>query len=313
MILDCGNIGVAGYYTFELNGVKVFEAPAKNLITDFGWNRLVNLGNINVSTSVLQVGTGNTPPTVTDTALVALLAQKTTTDTQTVGTGTDATGNYSFSRWGYIFAQGAVVGNVAEVGWKVASGDASLTSRSLTKDGAGNPAVIVVTAIDQLTVNYELRYYRATLDISNTVTVAGVSTTYTLRTSTNTAGTSSTATLLAGLTPATCTIAHYGTGSVLGAADGGAPTGTATTAVTNTALSSVVATPGTGVVTFTTPVIPVGSGNSSGGVVNMLLTVLSNSAGMGAYGQIKVGFSPAIPKDSTKTLSYSFSFTFTRL
>lgn len=314
MNLNCGNVGVAGYYTFELNGVKVFESPSKNLITDFGWNRLFNLVNIGVSGSALQVGTGNTTPAPSDTALAAFLAQKVGSGTGVTGTGSDGVGNYTYTRWPYAFAQGAVIGNVAEVGWKVASADAALTSRALTKDGLGNPAVIVVTAIDQLTVNFELRYYRATIDTTGGVTVAGVPTTYTLRTGAPVEGTALAEYLIGGLTPSATTLAHYGTGSVLGAADGGPPSGTSTTALAEVAISGLSANPATGVISFTTGVVPTGSGNSSGGVVNILLTPSGGgNVQSGAYGNIKVGFSPAIPKDNTKTVSYTFSFTFTRL
>lgn len=313
MNLNCGNVGVAGYYTFELNGVKVFESTSKNLITDFGWNRLFNLTLVAVSSSALQVGTDNTPPAVTDTALGAVLAQKVATSSETIGTGSDTTGNYSYSRYTYVFAQGAVVGNVAEVGWKVASTDASLTSRALTKDGLGNPAVIVVTAIDQLTVIYELRYYRAAIDSTGSVTVAGVPTTYTIRTASSVSGTAP-ASLIGGLTPAASTVRHYGTGSVLGPADGGSPSGASTIATSQTPITGLSTNSSTGVVSFTTAVIPTASGNTSGGVVNALITPSGGSSNLlGAYGDIKIGFSPAIPKDSTKTISYSLSFTFTRL
>lgn len=314
MNLDCGNVGVAGFYTFELNGVPVYEVPSKNLITDFGWNRLLNLAAAAASGSALQVGTSNTTPATGDTALGAFLAQKVGNSSAVVGSGSDANGAYSYSRWGYSFAQGAVVGNVAEVGWKVSSGDASITSRSLTKDAGGNPAVIVVTAIDQLTVNYELRYYRNTLDTTGSVTIAGTPTTYTLRHGTFTNGTSQDANQIGGMLCTNMSITHYGTGSSLGAAGAGTPSGSGAGASFAGTTTSRTVNTSTGTVTWTSPVVGVSSGNTAGGVVNIYIPLLENLGNtLGAYGEMKVGFSPAIPKDGTKTVSYSVSFTFTRM
>ena len=44
-----------------------------------------------------------------------------------------------------------------------------LFSRALIRDGAGNPTTLTVTAIDILTVTYQLRLYRPTTDIVSTV------------------------------------------------------------------------------------------------------------------------------------------------
>lgn len=314
MNIDCGEIGIAGFYTFELNGVPVFEVPSKNLITDFGWSRLASLSESLTNTTVVQVGSGNTPPTTSDTALGSLLAQKTGANSASIGTGTDGTGAYSFSRVAYAFSQGAVVGNVAEVGFKVLTGDVSLTSRSLVKDGLGNPAVIVVTAIDQLTVNYELRYYRAPLDLTSTVTVATVSTTYVLRTASAVGGTASGSGNIGGLHPTRLPLCrHYGSGSTFGAV-GTDPTGPSTdvSGITTTAVGTTV-NPTNIIKTFTTSVIGTTAGNIAGGVNSFLFSLGGPEDSLGGYGAIKVSFSPAIPKDSTKTLTYSFSFTFSRL
>lgn len=314
MNINCGNICVAGYYTFELNGKRVFEAPSKNLITDFGWNRLFNLSSQAVGGLVVQVGTSNTPPANTDTALGSLLATKTGAGSATIGTASDVNGNYSYSRYPFVFTLGAVVGNVAEVGFKVATGDASLTSRSLVKDGLGNPAVITVTASDQLTVNYELRYYRAVLDITSTVTVAGVPTTYVFRTATAVNGTVATSGYLGGFNPPRVNITHYASGT-FGAA--GVDIGGSGTAVPSLTPGSLVIDSGTGVISFTTSTIGTASGNPGGSGIAMCQFYMADPAtgnfSLGAYGNLKASFSPAIPKDATKIMSYSFSFTFTRL
>lgn len=317
MQLTCGDVGVMGLYTFELNGKRVFECPSKNLITDFGWNRLSNLGDAPTSGSVVQVGSSNTPPALSDTTLGAFLAQQAGAGSQTQATGTDGVGIYTESTVAYAFAQGAVIGNVAEVGFKFNTADAGLTSRSLVKDGLGNPAVIVCTAIDQLTVNYTLRYYRPNFDVTGSVTVAGVPTTYIVRAAQLVAGTSSNSSYFGGLSLEVLnTFNHYGTGSTLGAA-GSAVSGSITTVSTGATVVSKVITvnPTNTVVTFSTPVIATAVGNSAGGVLNLQFNPASSTGTtlLGAYGVVKANFSPAIPKDNTKTLQYSFSFTFNRL
>lgn len=311
--IDCGSVGVAGYYSFYRNGELVYEEPSKNLITDYGWDRLVNVGEASASATTLQLGTSNTPPTVGDTALGGFLVQKVGNGALTNGTGTDTNGNYSFTRLSYVFAQGAVVGNVAEVGWKVASGDSGLTSRSLVKDGNGNPAVIVVTAIDQLTVTYELRYHRAAVDVSGTVMVAGVSTTYVFRTAAPTVGTSEASIVIGGFTPSLVQVRHYGAATVLGA-PGTDPIGTSISAIDQSAMVNRVMSSNntSATLTFTTPVCGTGSGNASGGVGCIILTVYGPTNRLGVYGTLKASFTPPIPKDSTKTLAYSFSMTINR-
>lgn len=313
MKIDCGEIRLAGFYTFELNGEKVFEAPSKNLITDFGWDRLSNLSTQLTTSTVVQVGTGNTAPALGDTSLQAFLAQV-AGSTTTIGTGTDGTGGYSFTRGGYVFAQGAVIGNIAEVGFKVATGDGSLSSRSLVKDGLGNPAVIVVTAMDQLTVNYELRYYRAALDVSSTVLVAGVNTTYILRTASPIAGIGGPSGY-GGLNISKVYGTIYGSGSVLGAPGIDVSGSTNTGIPVQTVVSkSITVNPTNTVVAFSTGVIGTADGNVTGGCLNYQFSpTAAGSEPLGAYGNIKMNFSPAIPKTNTKTLQFSFSFTFTRL
>lgn len=312
-------VGVAGYYYFELNGEMVFEAPSKNLITNFGWTKLSNLIYSNSALGQIHVGTSNTPPAYTDTALGSFLAATASGGGAfTEGNGTDGIGEYAYIRTAYAFALGAVVGNVTEVGFKVVTADAALTSRSLVKDGAGNPATIVVTATDTLTVHYELRYYRAPLDITSSVTVSGTPTTYVLRTAAKNSGLVGGGTgLIGGFTFDAITVEHYGTGSTLGAPGVDPSAGFQTNALFRVAASPVV-TVGTGTttVTLTTPTIGLGAGNVSGGVLIATFLPLTAGAGnqaLGAYGNIKASFTPAIPKGGTSTLSYGLSFTFTRL
>lgn len=313
MKLDAGEIGVAGYFTFFLNGEKVYEAPSKNLITNFGWDRLFNIDEaLLVGSTVLQLGTGNTPPAYTDTALVSLLASLTGASANTAVNGTDTIGVYRGARYTYSFAQGAVVGNVAEVGWKPASADASLTSRSLVKDGLGNPAVITVTAIDQLTVTYETRFYlNRTLTNSGTVTVAGVPTSYTIMAAADDVASNPAGRVL-GYRVGAVSVTPHGTGFTMGAV-GTNPSGGAGTLVA-LGLSGVVVNSATNTQTFTFT-FSTAQGNTAGGILGLRITHAGATVGSlhGQLGTYKVSFSPAIPKDNTKTCAFTLTITFTRL
>lgn len=310
MNITLPEIKVAGFYTFFLNGVEVFPEPSQNLITDFGWVRLLNMTTVPMSGAVLQVGTGNTPPVASDTALVALLASKTGAGDAVPTNGADTIGTYRGKRYSFAFAQGAVVGNVAEVGFKVATADGSLTSRSLTKDGLGNPAVIVVTAIDVLTVVYELRYYlNRTLSVSGTTSVAGTPTNWTLMAAADNIG-MDIANAVIGYKPVSTFNFTYGTGFSMGAVgtDPTGPSSSSTRTLTGVTVNSTL-----GTVTYTLP-FGTGDANQSGGLFGLLIYQhMETNSAMANLGKYKISFSPPIPKDNTKTLAFNITLTFTRL
>lgn len=311
MLLTGPEVGVAGYYTFLLNGEEATECPSKNLITDFGWSRLLNLTSADISGASLQVGTSNTPPVVTDSALGGLLATKIGGTNLSTTSGTDTVGVYQGIRYSFAFTQGSVVGNVSEVGFRVAAADASLTSRSLVKDGAGNPATITVTAIDQLTVQYEMRYYlNMTLDVTGSVTVAGVPTTYIIRQAANDKAAGG-VTQIEGLFPLRYENGFFGSTFSMGA-PGTNPGGTNTDPILiNVTAASVNVAAGTA--TFTLA-YSTAQANAPGGLFGMLLSPLDfANASVAGRGKLKVSFSPPIPKDSTKTLAITMTITYVRV
>lgn len=310
MELRMPEVKVGGYYTFLLNGKEVFSEPVKNLITDYGWGRLLNLTNVIYTQPVLQVGTGNTPPTFADTALAALLASKTGASSPgTAVSGTDSVGQYVGRAYPFSFSQGAVVGNIAEVGVKLAAGDSALTSRSLIKDANGNPAVITVTAIDVLTVTYEMRYYlNRTLDTTGTLNVAGVPTTWTLRAAAADLAMAGGVEVLGYMFNGVGG-SLYGTGFSLGA-PGVGPTGTPVGIAAT--LSGIGVNSTTGEITHTLS-WTTGTGNVSGGIFGMYWFYTAPSVPSSSHwGQWKLGFSPAIPKDGNKTLAITLVITYVR-
>jgi len=146
-----------------------------NLITDVG---LEGLGEAKALFRYCMVGTGNTTPVVGNTTLQAQVASL---DYNASG-GTSSSGlvttdpRYGWERRTYPFAQGAVTGNIAEVG--VGWTTTNVFSRSLV-----SPAITLLS-IDQLTVTYEIRMYvpeETTDDVTGSVIINGTTYNYTVR------------------------------------------------------------------------------------------------------------------------------------
>lgn len=156
--------GVAGLYMLEAvnkdTGERRTLAPwFPNLITDSGLNRLGTGGVL----SNCSVGSGSATPTVSDVTLQSVVA---TTTSLLVGDTPGAQASapyYGYVRKTFRFGEGVAAGNLSEVGIGWAGG---LFSRSLIKDGLGNPTTVTVLSNEYLDVTYEIRCYPPTTDIS---------------------------------------------------------------------------------------------------------------------------------------------------
>lgn len=131
------------------------------------------------SLTLCAVGTDNTAPAFTDTQLGGLLASTSNRTNNLEGKQSSTLPYYSITQNTYTFAQGAVVGNVAEVG--VGPAATSLFSRALIVDGSGNPTTITVLADEILVVEYELRLQVPQDDTTGTFTDGGTTYTWTAR------------------------------------------------------------------------------------------------------------------------------------
>ncbi len=181
--------GVAGWYKIEAFRVDAQgeEVPGSrriaadwfpNLITNAGLDLLGTTGSTPVQ-SFCRVGSGNTAPAFTDTALVSQVAVSSTVQSDT--SGVDRTGAfYGWRRRTIRFAAGTAAGTLAEVGVS-ATNAGPLFSRALILDGGGNPTTITVLSDEVLDVTYELRIYPAMADATGTVVIAGVTYTWTAR------------------------------------------------------------------------------------------------------------------------------------
>lgn len=176
--------GLMGMYKLEAvtlddDGVEVSRRTLAdwfpNLILDAGLERLV----LDKYMQYCQVGTGNTAPAVTDTALQTRIAGTSTQQAGAAGVQGSAP-YYAWLRTTYRFAAGTAAGNISEVGVGWAS-NGSLFSRALVLDGSSNPTTITVLSTEVLDVTYELRVYPPLSDVTGSITIAGVSYNYTLR------------------------------------------------------------------------------------------------------------------------------------
>lgn len=165
------NLGVQGFYKLTVSKDKECKEVVKesgwmpNLITNAGMNRIGDskfvYGHVDRE---WHVGSGNTTPDYTDTALETPIAS-TSYDGYPNARGT--TGTYAYYRYVRQFDQGAAEGNIAEVGIGPDGGD--LFSRALVVDDQGNPTTITVLDNEFLTLSYELRINIPQSDFLSTV------------------------------------------------------------------------------------------------------------------------------------------------
>lgn len=134
--------------------------------------------NSYLSINACQVGTGTSTPVNTQVALDAFLAGVGLSNSAgNVNQGSPTYANVS--TFEYDFPQGAVIGNITEIGiGTAATMGNNLFSRALITDGSG-PVAITLTSIDQLTVYYALTITPPLTPVSGTVTLGSTSYPYT--------------------------------------------------------------------------------------------------------------------------------------
>ena len=176
-------IRMEGFYSFKVSNSKgesrdlsgIIAEDHKNLILDVGLNAL---GTTSV-VSACKVGTGVTPVAVSQTDLATPLA--TTSTLQSSSTGRNSTAPYyTGGRRTFRFNQGAAAGNLTEVGVTYGGGS-SLFSRALIVDSGGNPTTLTILSDEWLDVTYELRIYQDLADKTFNITLLGVDHVVTVR------------------------------------------------------------------------------------------------------------------------------------
>ena len=178
---------VSGEFCLVLNEGTEQERSTgwfKNLILDQG---LKVFASNDMSTTAGQwmgnrcfIGTGGTAPSPEQTALVAPVAYV-DSGVYAASTPSEANGWLIQATRTYVFEKGAVVGNMAEIGIGWGAATANLFSRTLITDSNGNPTVLTLTDIDQLTVYYKLTVQQDLSTYNGVLTLGGINYPYTVR------------------------------------------------------------------------------------------------------------------------------------
>lgn len=291
--------GLRGFYKMEAVGPD----GRRRLLADWFPNLITNVGleSIGVGDIYLQrcaVGSGNTAPSNSDTALVSLIGSTltVTSNNQSAQSSPPYFGTQTIT---YRFPAGTATGNLAEVG--IGSTVTNLFSRALILDGGGSPTTITVLSSEALDVTYQLQLHSPTVDVTGSVTITGVATAYTLRAANSTNATS---------------------WAPNASSDGG---GVRNPAVYNGVIGAVTTIPsgasaGGGVLT---PAAYSGGSHQRDGTIAYGLTdgnvaggisaaTFSGGIATGSLGAFQLGFSPTIPKDNTKVLSLTYRHSWAR-
>ncbi|MGL4260683.1 MAG: hypothetical protein ACRCTX_03625 [Afipia sp.] len=156
------------------DGVVSSETEFDNLILDSGLERW-GTGEI---IDRCSIGSGSTPPAVTDINLTSLIATSTTSRTVTPSITANATSRWTEVTTCFRFGEGVGTGTISEVGvgW-----NGGLWSKTLIKDGSGNPTTITKLADETLDVYYTLRIQYPLADITGSAVLKGVNYDYVLR------------------------------------------------------------------------------------------------------------------------------------
>lgn len=170
------SVGIRGEYRLEVrqeNGhTRWLTNWFSNNITDIGLNRMATSTSRN---NACQVGSGNTAPQNSDVTLETHVAG--TTNKADFGrnhSGTNGPTYWSSVWYRYDFNQGAVVGNISEVGIGTSgSAGTSLTSRELIRDANGDPTTLSILAQETLRVHYRVYHYAPTVDVAGQIMVSG--------------------------------------------------------------------------------------------------------------------------------------------
>lgn len=281
--------GVGGFFKLEATNVRTGK---KRLLADWFPNLITNGGLDQIGNSAnwltgCYVGSGNTAPSFTDTQLAAIVAS--TTDIVGSTASVNASSPYYGSRINtYFYAAGVATGTLAEIG--VGAIATALFSRALILDGVGNPTTVTVLADEALTAFYEFRNYPPLTDVTGSVTISGTSYTFTARAAN--AGTSVWEPAQNGDEDGPSEM------TIFAGAIGALTAGPAGASAAESSGADPAYTPGQ-LLNQRTSVFGGAIGNF-GGIESMLFTCGQVN---GSLGQIQVGLSAAIPKDSTHSVT----------
>lgn len=300
------SVGFEGKYRIKLQNPdgslrESYEFP--NLITDLGLNGIGTNGTSWVTT--VAFGTGTAVPIASDSSVSGTVVTTTTTGTSVTGYEAGPP-PYTYIIYRHEFAQGVATGNWTEIG--IGRNSTTLWSRALILDSGGTATTLTIIATDIVTVEYELRAYPSTTDVTGTRVIGGVSYNYTLRPSIlNSYANFRVDAFVSGSWMSKSSSIPNVFADTIGAITG-SPSGVSAFAMS----SSVVASIGTYInesytksITFPSTI---SEANVGGGFLSYR-AMLGPSSGTMYY---QCGFSSAIPKTNESIMSMTFSITWAR-
>lgn len=173
------HFGIEGLFRVELirRGRIVRALEFQNLITDAGLNAIGNGTTLDSLVQYLGVGTDNTSPAVSQTALGAQVGGRTNSNG---GFADVVTSGASYSYWQLartrLFLEAEANGNLTELGMFSAATAGTMWCRQLFLDDLGNPTTLVKTSEEQLRVTYSWRIYPNQSQVEDVLTIDSVET-----------------------------------------------------------------------------------------------------------------------------------------
>ena len=293
------SVGMAGHFTIKKfnsdSGEQVGEWDFDNLITNGGLDRI---GTHDDWFEYCYVGSGQKVPAFTDNTLQNPIASNRNTSNPSYG-NSGVSPYYLWLKKSFQFGGGEAAGNIAEVGIGWSGG--SLFSRALILDELGDPTVITVLSNEFLTVDYELRIYPKLTDDTGSVTFTG-----------SKGGTYDWIFRSAranaedwGRYPFARPYFGYAWYEYVSASDIGSVTSAPSGLTSISPVSSVSSyVPGSYECTFTRS-LSINEANFTTGLRSFYFTR--------GIGQFQIQFDPAVPKENTDTLSFTYTIKWGRI
>jgi hypothetical protein len=173
-----------GWYKIEAE--KADGSGRRRLLADWFPNVITDTGMNYIGTAQAwlraHVGTSNTAPATSQSALLGWVAASNSAQDQVASAGNlDYYGDYyAYSQQTHRFNAGVAAGVLAEVGIGPVNTNTNLFSRALILDGAGAPTTITVLGDEVLDVTYQLQNYADFADgvdgTQSAVAITGVGT-----------------------------------------------------------------------------------------------------------------------------------------
>lgn len=296
-------IGMSGRYKLAAVNAETGEVREEtpwfdNLITDAGLDRIAQGGFMNVC----MVGTGSAAPAASDTILGNQRAA-TSTESARVSTAATAAPWYVGQRRTYRFPVGAAAGNLTEVG--VGWSSTLVFSRTLIKDGSGNPTSLTVLPSEYLDVTYEFRVYSIDTDTPIAVSIAGSAYTGTIRSAYSATPTiyDISPIVASGVCTSTGRRSTMGTTGTLGAVTGSLSVATGYDTISSSHFTFAPYVPGSKKVVVALVLGP-SEANLAGGIGLLQTESIPTT--------FQMSFSPPIPKTASQTLSLTFELSWDR-